>query len=260
MFRLSRSSLPCQAWGWLAGMPTTTTIISRQLKPKLQQQLHLTTTHLSQHLPQQNAMPDSNPPPRAWCLRFKLNRTTIVLHIDALQTLASVRAELLSALQATHPDGIFRGKSREGATVEYPLPASAEDIALAKRADINDPNAGWESIGDDLEEGLIFDEDVSGKGKGKAGASGGTSRSAGKNSASSKGVNDCPQGAGLRDGAVVAFRFRLPEEKARRQRLIEGSLDVDEIAKDGMGDDTAWDVIMPTMEETYGDEDAAEMG
>jgi len=203
-------------------------------------------------------MPDSNPPPRAWCLRFKLNRTTVVLHIDALQTLASVRSELLSALQATHPDGIFRGTLHDGTPVEYPLPASAEDIAVAKQADINDPNAGWEAIGDDLEEGLIFDEDVSGKGKGKASTV--AARPTKKNAAASKGVNDNPQGAGLRDGGVVAFRFRLPEEKARRQRLIEGNLDVDEIAKEGMGDDTAWDVIMPTLEETYGEEDAAEMG
>jgi hypothetical protein len=74
--------------------------------------------------------------------------------------------------------------------------------------------------------------------------------------ASARSVNDCPQGAGLRDGGAVAFRFRLKEEKARRQRLMDGELDVDEIAKEGMGiDDSEWDVIVPTMEETYGDED-----
>jgi len=202
-------------------------------------------------------MPNSDPPPRTWCLRFKLNRTTVVLHIDALQTLASVRSELLSALQATHPDNVFKGTTREGTPVSYPLPATPEDIALAKQTDPNDPNGGWEAIGDDLEEGLIFDEDVSGKGKGKASA-----KPAARKSGGSASVNDCPQGAGLKDGSVVAFRFRLPEEKARRQRLIEGSLDVDEIARDGMGDDADWDVVMPSMEETYGEEDAAaaEMG
>jgi hypothetical protein len=209
-------------------------------------------------------MPDSNPPPRMWCLRFKLNRTTVLLHIDALQTLASVRAELLEALRATHPDGLFKGTLRDSTPVEYPLPATPEDIALAKLSDPNDANSGWEAIGDDLEDGLIFDEDVGssakGKGKGKA-SSVSSSRTAGRNS-TSKSVNDCPQGAGLKDGSVVAFRFRLPEEKARRQRLIEGSLDVDEIARDGMGDDADWDVVVPTMEETYGEEDAAaaEMG
>jgi hypothetical protein len=205
-------------------------------------------------------MPDSSPSPRAWCLRFKLNRTTVVLHIDALQTLASIRSELLSALQATHPDNLFKGTTRENTPIAYPLPATPEDIALAKLADPNDPNGGWEAIGDDLEDGLIFDEDVgSGKGKGKAAASRPAARKSGGSTAtaSSKGVNDCAQGVGLKDGSVVAFRFRLPEEKARRQRLIEGSLDVDEIARDGMGDDADWDVVMPSMEETYGEEDAA---
>lgn len=192
------------------------------------------------------SMPNANPPARVWCLRFKLNRSTILLHVDALQTLSSVRAELLVALQATNPDGIFKGTLRDGMPVEYPLPANPEDIVLAKPKDINDLNAGWETIGD-LNDELVFDEDVGSKGKGKATAAA---------KASSKNANDCPQGAGLRDAGVVAFRFRLPDEKARRQRLMDGDLDVDEIAKDGMGiDDSPWDVIVPTMEETYGDEE-----
>ena len=51
-------------------------------------------------------MPNANPPPRTWCLRFKLNRTTILLHVDAQQPFASIRAELLSALRATNPSGV----------------------------------------------------------------------------------------------------------------------------------------------------------
>lgn len=196
-----------------------------------------------------STMPNANPPPRVWCLRFKLNRSTVMLHIDALQTLSSVRTELLLALKATNPDGIFKGKLRDDTPISYPLPSNADDIALAKPIDINDLNAGWESIGDDLDDLNFDDADLGGKGKGKAKAA--SAKTA------SKGVNDCPQGAGLRDGGVVAFRFRSAEEKARRQRLVEGSLDVDEIAKDGMGDDVAWDVIVPTMEETYGDDDEA---
>jgi hypothetical protein len=196
-------------------------------------------------------MPNANPPPRTWCLRFKLNRSTIVLHVDAQQTFASVRAELLTALQATHPSGIFKGTLRDGTPVEYPLPANPEDIALAKLIDINDLNAGWETIGDS-NEGLYFDEDFSSKGRGK----GKEVAAVAAKQASAKSVNDCPQGAGLRDGGVVAMRFRLADEKERRQRLNDGDLDVDEIAKDGMGiDDLPWDVIVPTMAETYGDEE-----
>ncbi|KAM0720271.1 hypothetical protein Q7P37_004407 [Cladosporium fusiforme] len=188
-------------------------------------------------------MPNANPPARVWCLRFKLNRSTVMLHVDALQTLSSVRAELLLALQATNPDGVFKGTLRDGTPISHPLPSNAEDIALAKPIDINDLNAGWEPIGDDIGD-LNFDDDIGGKGKGKAKAA----------KAAPKGVNDCPQGAGLRDGGVVAFKFRSEEEKARKQREVEGSLDVDEIAKE---DVVVWDVIVPTMEETYGDDDAA---
>jgi hypothetical protein len=210
-----------------------------------------TTTNSKKKKPKK--MPNANPPPRTWCLRFKLNRTTILLHVDAQQPFASIRAELLAALRATNPSGVLRGSLRDGTPVEYPLPENPEDIALAKPKDINDLSAGWETIGDS-NEGLFFDEEFGsgkGRGKGKEVAGGAAAKKA-----SAKSVNDCPQGAGLRDGGAVAVRFRLADEKARRQRLIDGELDVDEIAKDGMGiDDLPWDVVVPTMEETYGDED-----
>ena len=201
-------------------------------------------------------MPNANPPPRTWCLRFKLNRTTILLHVDAQQPFASIRAELLAALRATNPSGVLKGTLRDGTPVEYPLPESAEDIALAKPKDINDLNAGWETIGD-ANEDLLFDDELGfvsakGRGKGKEAAGG----AAKQKQSAAKSVNDCPQGAGLRDGGAVAVRFRWADEKARRQRLIDGDLDVDEIAKEGMGiDDAPWDVVVPTMEETYGDEE-----
>jgi len=201
-------------------------------------------------------MPNANPPPRTWCLRFKLNRTTILLHVDAQQPFASIRAELLAALRATNPSGVLKGTLRDGTPVEYPLPESAEDIALAKPKDINDLNAGWETIGD-ANEDLLFDDELGfvsakGRGKGKEAAGG----AAKQKQSAAKSVNDCPQGAGLRDGGAVAVRFRRADEKARRQRLIDGDLDVDEIAKEGMGiDDAPWDVVVPTMEETYGDEE-----
>lgn len=196
-------------------------------------------------------MPNANPPARVWCLRFKLNRSTILLHIDAQQNLSSVRSELLIALQSTNPDSILKGTLRDGTPVTYPLPSNADEIVLAKPKDINDLSAGWEPIGDDLDDLDFADTDVTGKSKGKAKA---------KSVSSKGGVNDCPQGAGLRDGGVVAFRFRKPGEQAMRQRLVDGSLDVDEIAKDGVDGGIVWDVVVPTMEETYGEEDAAATG
>jgi hypothetical protein len=190
-------------------------------------------------------MPTANPPPRVWCLRFKLNRTTTLLHVDAQQTFSSIRSELLSALRATHPSGTLSGTLSNGTPITYTLPSTPDDIALAKPKDPNDLSAGWETIGDF--DGLFFDEEV-GKGKGK-----------GRESLAAKrnvNVNDCPQGAGLRDGGVVGVRFRGEEEKVRRQRLMDGELDVDEIAREGMGiEEGEWDVVVPTMEETYGEEE-----
>jgi hypothetical protein len=160
---------------------------------------------------------------------------------------------LLSALRATNPSGVLSATLRDGTPIEYPLPENPEDIALAKPKDINDLNAGWETIGDS-NEGLFFDEEFgSGKGRGKGKEVVGAGA---KQASAAKNVNDCPQGAGLRDGGAVAVRFRLKDEKVRRQRLIDGELDVDEIAREGMGiDDLPWDVVVPTMEETYGDEE-----
>ena len=48
--------------------------------------------------------------------------------------------------------------------------------------------------------------------------------------------NASPAGAGLKDGGMVAFRFRGGDE-----RMDEDGLDVD--------DDGEWDVVMPSYEE-----------
>jgi len=182
------------------------------------------------------------PNPRTWTLRFKLHRTTILLHSDPQQRLSLLRAELLTALQTTHPHGFVEGKS--GST--YNIPESYEDIILAKLRDQNDVHSGWERLIKPNDFGFE-DEAVSAKGKGKAGAA----KSAGKG-----GVSECPQGVGLRDGAVVAFRFMTEAERQERSAGDEADEDVDEIAKAGIDEPAeVWDVEMPTIESTYGEED-----
>lgn len=186
------------------------------------------------------------PSPRTWTLRFKLHRTTILLHSDPQQRLSLLRAELLTALQITHSHGFVEGKN--GTT--YSIPESYEDIVLAKLRDPNDVQSGWERLIKPAGKDFGFeDEGVSAKGKGKAGAL----KSAGKG-----GVSECPQGVGLRDGAVVAFRFMTVEEKEKRSAAgDEADEDVDEIAKKGVDEEEkeVWDVEMPTIESTYGEED-----
>ncbi|KAK3073335.1 hypothetical protein LTR53_005183 [Teratosphaeriaceae sp. CCFEE 6253] len=195
------------------------------------------------------------PPTRhTWILRFKQHRTTILLHVDPLQKLSAVRAELLKAIQQTNPSGLLNGRA---------VPESAQDILLARPADSNDLSLGWEPIGEGSEGGLdrTPKDDAKGKGKGKA-AVGPTlsAKAGGKTDAT-----DSPQGVGLRDGGVVAFKFRSESVAKGGDAVIDIGEDGDEKALDGetlVGEarPEKWDVVVPTMEETYGDEGAPRIG
>lgn len=191
--------------------------------------------------------PSILPSPRTWILHFKHHRTTILLHVDALQKLSSVRTELLAALYATNPNGTLNG---------HQIPDSESEVLLARPRDQNDLSAGWETIGeDDEEESFVPEEDKKGKGKAAAGSA--------KGRPSKDKITDCPQGAGLRDGGIVAFKFRSEMEAARKDEDEGIDVEGDEEKLDGetlVGEppSEAWDVVVPTMEETYGEEGAAQ--
>jgi hypothetical protein len=133
----------------------------------------------------------AQPTPSTWTLRLKSHRTTVLLHIDPLSTFATIKATLYAALSDTGLQATEHGPSID-------LPDSASDIQLGRPLDPLDPGAGfalgeWEAQPDD-DDVAIEDEDK-GKGKGKA-AQGKTGSG-----------RDCPKGAGLKDGAVLAFRW-----------------------------------------------------
>jgi hypothetical protein len=186
--------------------------------------------------PHSLAMP-TNSSPSTWTLRFKQHRSTFLLHTDPLQSFSAVKKELLIALSETNPSGIFNDQS---------IPKNADDILFAKPVDINDLNAGWELLQ------LNDREEASGKGKGKAGA---TAKAGGK---VSNQLKDCPQGAGLRDGSVVAFKFRSAEDDQRQNTGQEGEDDEIVVAEEDMKRVEQWDVIVPTMEESYGEQPLGE--
>lgn len=171
--------------------------------------------------------------PRTWTLRFKHHRSTILLHVDPLQNFPSIRAELLKAVKQTHPDGELNGIS---------IPASANDILLARPVDGNNLNAGWKQL--EKDDDALFAEDEKGKGKGKVSVA----KAKGRES-----VGGCPKDAGLSNGGIVALKFR--EE-------MVGSVDGGEDGEGDLEGDTLvgeperWDVVVPTVEETYGDQDA----
>lgn len=175
--------------------------------------------------------------PTNWTLRLKRHRTTLLLHVDPLQKLSSIKTELLRALQQTCPDNTLNNS---------PLPTSPDQILLAKPVDINDLSQGWENLDKRSASGDMFEE---AKSKGKA-----------KAKAADK-LTDCPQGAGLRDGGVVAFRFASAEDwvdvKAKKEGADELELDEgDELV--GGREREVWDVVVPSYEETYGMEEGGE--
>jgi hypothetical protein len=177
------------------------------------------------------------PSPQTWTLRLKSHKTTVLLHVEPLHTFSTIKAYLYDALQETELKDPETGEL-------IPLPPSPSDIQLGRPVDINDAHQGfqlgeWEYTGGDEEE-----EEGSGKGKGKAKAGG---------KANGASVNDCPKGAGLRDGAVLAFRW-----------AGDGSWDGDdddEMAEGRAGKEgDMWGVTFATFEDAYGVENETDVG
>ncbi|MCJ1428079.1 hypothetical protein MMC29_005987 [Sticta canariensis] len=156
----------------------------------------------------------SKPPtPQHWTLRFKQHKTTILLFVSQNQSFGSIKSELLEAIKAT---GI---RDING----YALPANADGIILGIPVDKNDPGKGW--VGLEIPE-IDGDEDAECKSKGVR-----------KGSV----LNASPLGAGLKDGAMIAFKFRE-----------EGAEDTDNPDRDD------WEVIIPSYDDEYGSQDGSQ--
>lgn len=173
-------------------------------------------------------MASTKPSPRTWTLRFKSSKTTILLHVDPLQKLNSIKADLLKALNQTNPSGTLNS---------IPIPTDPGSIRLAKPLDINDLSLGWQPLDADIDaEELDADGEkprTKGKGRNKA-----------KNS-----LLDCPQGVGMRDGGVVAFKFGED---------LHGMGDQEDEAVVVEGAEEKWDVDVPTLEAAFDDEEERE--
>ncbi len=117
------------------------------------------------------------PDPSTWTLRFKLNRTTVILFVTPTQSFTSIKADLLEAIKATGLKEINN----------IPVPSDPEDILFGIAQDRKDPKRGWT--------GLEIPEldDLTGAKKGVR-----------KGSI----LNQSPQGAGLINGQAMAFKFR----------------------------------------------------
>ncbi|KAL9063818.1 MAG: hypothetical protein Q9161_009255 [Pseudevernia consocians] len=140
-----------------------------------------------------------------WTLRFKQHKTTILLFVQQSQPFDSIKRDLLDAIKATGIQDI------NGNT----LPSDPKDIEFGVLRDKNDHSKGWVALKIPEAE----DGDTKGKGVKKGSV-----------------LNENPLGAGLKDGAMLAFRFAKAAEEG------------------GMDKDDEWDVIIPS----YDDEDESQ--
>ncbi|MCJ1288139.1 hypothetical protein MMC26_007494 [Xylographa opegraphella] len=152
-------------------------------------------------------MPTKDPNPQLWTLRFKQHKVTVLLFVEQTQSFSSIKADLLDALKE-------RGYTEIN---QRSLPSDAQDIVLGLPIDKNDPSKGW--VGLDIPAMELEDETGSKKTVG------------GKKSV----LNASPVGAGLRDGSLLAFKFRS----------VDAKKDSDDLDME----DSDWDVVMPSYEE-----------
>ncbi|KAI9880816.1 MAG: hypothetical protein M1830_000252 [Pleopsidium flavum] len=155
-------------------------------------------------------MPMKEPDTLQWTLRFKQNKTTILLFVDPGQSFDSIKQDLLDALK----------KSGRTELNGEPVPSDSDHVLLGLPMDKNDLSKGWVKLEipeTEIEDGLGAKKKVGGK---------------------KSILNASPQGAGLKDGAVLAFRFSESGDK-----VDEEGLEV------GYG---KWDVVIPSYEDEYG--------
>ena len=152
---------------------------------------------------------------------FKHHKSTTVLSVSPTQPLPSIKSLLLAVLTS-------RGITSLSATA---LPSDREDIEFGILADKRDPSKGWVRLSN-----VEVNGDVKGK---KKTTSGKSKISAGGNT---------PEGLGLVDGSLVAFRIRKPSKGKGKARESDDE-DEDDVIDVDMEDDPGWDVILPSFED-----------
>ncbi|KAF7119243.1 hypothetical protein CNMCM5793_008991 [Aspergillus hiratsukae] len=149
--------------------------------------------------------------PLSLTLLFKKHKTTVLLMLPPHETITTAQEMLLKALQSR---GI---KEINGDSV----PQDFSEIEFGVAVDKNDLEKGWsklESAMPELENG----------GTSKRGAGKRTSLKA----------------ADIRNGQVIAFRFRKSPEQPERH----GDLDIDAELED-----PGWDVVVPSLDDEEGE-------
>lgn len=185
------------------------------------------------------------PAPLTWTLRLKIHKCTVLLVADPLAPLGHVKTELLRALQARYPAGTIPTASGPAR-----IPSSENDILLAKPVDIHNVDKGWWRMVIVGEENDANDEDDGGM----DGASDAKAKGRKKSTTTTNGdasAFETPKHAGLKDGSVLAIRFKSHTSAKERDEGL--GFDVEE---EGMG----WDVVIPSYEDFTGTANTGDVG
>ncbi|KIW09479.1 uncharacterized protein PV09_00358 [Verruconis gallopava] len=152
------------------------------------------------------SLSSTTPHPQSWTIRLKHHRTTVLLHVEPLLLLSTLKEELLAVLKEVSPNG-FNG---------HQLPSSASEISFAKPVDPLDISQGWEPLefSDDPEDPFNIDNEES-KRKTK------------------KLESESLKAYGIKDNAVLAFRFK--SEKGTSWD-VEQAVHMDEFGVENEGD------------------------
>ncbi|KIW31086.1 uncharacterized protein PV07_02768 [Cladophialophora immunda] len=159
------------------------------------------------------------PTPDMITLLFKCHKSTTALSVLPTRPFPEIKALLLAALESrnlkTLPDS------------SAPLPEDPEELEFGVLADKKDPSKGWVPM--DIKEQEV------------TGPKGTKKKVGGKHSV----LNLNPLGAGLGDGAWVAYRLKVKQKEPQVEDEDHegGTPDVE------IDEDPGFDVILPSFEE-----------
>lgn len=186
-------------------------------------------------------MAPTQPISTMWTIRFRHGKTTVLLHVDPLQNIASIKAELWAVLTQT--------ESTDSQTNAPSIPDSPDEILLARPLDINDATQGWKGLTvPETSNGTATKAKASAKGKGK-----------GREGAAVEGIDaESLKSLGIRDNALLAFKFVSSTSQSSHDEVPATDINADDEDEDMNDTDgegarkESWDVIMPAWEDQYG--------
>ncbi len=159
------------------------------------------------------------PTPEMITLLFKCHKSTVALSVLPTTPFTEIKPMLLGALQSRNVNAL--------PNTDTPLPEDPEELEFGVLADKKDASKGWVPM-------EIKEQDITGpKGTKK--------KVGGKDSV----LNESPLGAGLGDGAWVAYRMK-PERNELQVHddvEMEGTPDID------IEEDPGFDVVIPSFED-----------